>query len=81
MIDYDKIKTKYKVGEEVWACLRKMPVLLEIKEIKPNTIPPLYRIKTDENICMLENELYASREALINAQIEYWQSLKDNNNE
>ncbi|CZH70961.1 TPA: hypothetical protein I9507_001785 [Legionella pneumophila] len=74
-----KPKPKYEVGQEVWNLYRpsQEPFNYRITEIIENN---RYRIqtwkhKTDHGICV-ENELYPSREALIDAQIEYWKGLK-----
>lgn len=64
----DKPKPKYEVGQTVW--VNKLSIInVEIFEVKGNKY-------FDGDDWYAENELYSSKQALIEAQIEYWTDLK-----
>lgn len=67
-------KPKYEIGQEVWFILDRNIHYQKIDDISKNK----YGEWTYESNCLHLNEerLYPSRESLIDAQIEYWNSLK-----
>ncbi|MFQ2987905.1 hypothetical protein ACKJL9_06345 [Legionella pneumophila] len=66
-------KPKYEIGQEIWVLVDNEPVKSDIYRIIEKTFE--YRI--DPYGWIHEDNIYPSREALIDAQIEYWHSLKE----
>ncbi|HHF7341032.1 TPA: hypothetical protein ACPSKZ_000701 [Legionella anisa] len=67
-----KPKPKYEVGQEVWFLYGNATESFIIKDM---TGDPL-KLWSNDGFCIYEEICYASRESLIEAQIEYWESLR-----
>lgn len=69
-------KPKYEVGQEVFWLVSDIIYSGMVVCCKPNA--NRWKIKIDDELIEIDDcHLYPSREALIDAQIEYWQSLKE----
>ena len=70
-----ELKAKYKDGQEVWYCWNHDVVDNLIVRVVVNE--EIKYIVECGRVSMPESGIFSSRQALIEAQIEYWQSLKD----
>lgn len=72
----EKPTPKYEVGQEVWVIDGENPIACSINDVRYKELDGfLYSDK--DGFQWLESDLYPTRESLIEAQIEYWNRLKD----
>lgn len=78
MKELNKNNCKYKIGQKVWRLNDEdEPESFIISNIECYSEEKNWYFLDDTDNCWIEEQLYPTRESLIESQIEYWKSLKD----
>lgn len=83
LTELTKLLPKYKIGETVWRVFgEEHPTQMKIYDIRQdeNGLYEYSSSSEDFGCWYLEHQIYPSKEALIDAQIEYWKNLECEDN-